>query len=381
LNEPERWSRFKYKGRDEPKGSTGALERAKLELGPLTSEHQPQLLHHCPCEKCVEENIIAIASEFNARGLVIKGAPRKKTVVENIQRARDAARDFAQTLIALDDHSRNYLLIPSKYLGGGDPIGAAYEKGQGMYLPRPETEEEPACDGVLVEQLRALVEYLDWALWPLTGSEEDGPVDKGGNTNLMMERFGAPAWFLVRQCWLFFENCRPGEATSTDNSPFVAFVNCVHEYATGQIEENSTLLNWIKKLARRSRHHDDLLKRLGPLEAELDELKLDPPTTQGDARIAELETPLPCAMKWWRLCWRAGIATSDRSPRAKYHCNFHRVRSLTWAEPLCTAAECSSWSIHAGWSVNGGGTYGLPTVGCSQGEPGLKREGGCRRDG
>lgn len=294
MNEPERWSRLKYRGRNEPKGSTDALERAKFELGPLTSEHQPHLLHLCPCEKCVEENIIAAVSEFNARALVIKGAPRKKTVVENIQRARDAAQSFAQTLIALDDHSRNYLLIPSKYIGGGDPISSAYEKGQGMYLPRPETEDEPACDGVLVEQLWALADYFDWKLSPFTGWEEDdAPVDKGGNTNLMMEHFGAPAWYLVRHCWLLFENCRPGEATASENSPFVAFVNCVHEYATGNIEENSTLLNWIKKLARSLRHHDNLLKRLGPLEVELDELKLDPPASQRDARIAELETQLP----------------------------------------------------------------------------------------
>ena len=75
MNEPERWSRLKYRGRNEPKGSTDALERAKFELGPLTSEHQPHLLHLCPCEKCVEENIIAAVSEFNARALVIKTKP------------------------------------------------------------------------------------------------------------------------------------------------------------------------------------------------------------------------------------------------------------------------------------------------------------------
>lgn len=38
-------------------------------------------------------------------------------------------------------------------------------------------------------------------------------------------------------------------------------------------------------------------------------------------------------------------------------------------------------SIHGRWSVNGGGAHDLPTVGCSPGKPGLKREGGCRRDG
>jgi len=32
------------------------------------------------------------------------------------------------------------------------------------------------------------------------------------------------------------------------------------------------------------------------------------------------------------------------------------------------------------WSVNGGSVCDVPTVGRSQGKPGLKREGGCRRD-
>jgi hypothetical protein len=109
----------------------------------------------------------------------------------------------------------------------------------------------------------------------------------------LKERFGPPAWYIVRHGWIFFENCRPGEATGSENGPFLRFVNHVYEYATGETEENSTLLNWIKKLARRLRHHDVLLQRLGPLEVELDDLKLDPPTPERDARIAQLEAELP----------------------------------------------------------------------------------------
>ena len=60
-----------------------------------------------------------------------------------------------------------------------------------------------------------------------------------------------------------------------------------------ETEENSTLLNWIKKLARPLRHHDVLLQRLGPLEVELDDLKLDPPTPERDAQIEQLEGKLP----------------------------------------------------------------------------------------
>jgi hypothetical protein len=100
----ERWSRFKYRGRNEPKGSRDALERAKLALGALTSEHEPHLKQLCPCEKCVEQNIIDIVTEFNTRRLIIDGAPRKKTVVNNLQHLREAARFFGEALVALDDY-------------------------------------------------------------------------------------------------------------------------------------------------------------------------------------------------------------------------------------------------------------------------------------
>jgi hypothetical protein len=123
--------------------------------------------------------------------------------------------------------------------------------------------------------------------------EEEGvSFDRGGNTNLMKERFGPPTWHIVKNCWYFFENCRPGEATASDTGPFLKFVNSVYEYATGEIEENSTLLNWIKKLARPLRHHDKLLQKLGPLEVELDDLKLDPQTPERETRITQLETQL-----------------------------------------------------------------------------------------
>jgi hypothetical protein len=295
MNVPERWSRFRYQGRDQPKGSPDALRRAKIALGPLTLEHEPRLQVLCPCENCIEQNIRDVAAEFNARRLLIEGAPRKKTVADNMRRVRDGARFFAETLVALDDYSRDRLLIPSKFLEYDDSRSRLYKRAQGMDLPKPETAETAASDGPLVEQLRALAEYVDRRLEEFTGWDEEEGVsfDRGGNTNLMRERFGPPTWHIVKSCWYFFENCRPGEATASDTGPFLHFVNCVYEYATGEIEENSTLLNWIKKLARLLRHHDKLLQKLGPLEVELDDLKLDPHTAERDRRIAQLEAQLP----------------------------------------------------------------------------------------
>jgi hypothetical protein len=70
-------------------------------------------------------------------------------------------------------------------------------------------------------------------------------------------------------------------------------VNDIHEFATGEIEENSTLLNWIKRLARSQRYHDELLQRLGTLEGELEDLKCDPPSAENEARISQLEAEIP----------------------------------------------------------------------------------------
>jgi hypothetical protein len=150
----------------------------------------------------------------------------------------------------------------------------------------------------LVDRLRALDQYIDWRLTDFAGwDEDDAQVDRGGNTNLLREHFGPPAWYMVKMCWYFFENCRPGKATASENGPLLQFVNDVYEYATNETEENSSLLNWIKKLARLLRHHDNLLQKLGPLESKLDDLKLDPQTPERDVRIADLEAQLPALRK------------------------------------------------------------------------------------
>jgi hypothetical protein len=125
---------------------------------------------------------------------------------------RDGARLFAETLVALDDYSRDLLLIPYKLLEYDAPILRLYKAAQGMDLPKPEMAETAAADGPLVERLRALEEYVDRCLEDFTGWDEEETVsfDRGGNTNLMKERFGPPAWHIVKNCWYFFENCRPG---------------------------------------------------------------------------------------------------------------------------------------------------------------------------
>lgn len=109
MNAPERWSRFGYRGRNEPKRGRGVLERAKTAIGPFELKHDSGT-ESCSCEKCMEQAIDKAATVFNTRRLVLEGAPRKKTVFENLTRVREGARSFANLLLALDDYSRNELL-------------------------------------------------------------------------------------------------------------------------------------------------------------------------------------------------------------------------------------------------------------------------------
>lgn len=292
MNEQGRWSRIKHRG-STPKGDRDALERAKKVLGLVGAEHKDHLLYLCPCSRCVEENIVDIATKFNARTLLMEGAPRKKTVAKNLRRVSEAASSLADALVGLDNYSREYLGVLDD-LDRIRPMVNAYEAAAASTLPKPETEQEPASDGRFVETLVALERYVSLRLEWLTGCDaSEAAVDKGGNTNLLKEELGPQAWYIIRRCWIVFENCRPGEATSSETGAFAAFVNAVYEYATGETEENSTLLNWTKKLAKLLRRHDVLLQKLGSHEVELEDLKGGPSTAEREARIAELDAEIP----------------------------------------------------------------------------------------
>jgi hypothetical protein len=287
MSELESWSAIKL-ARSAPKGSLEALESAKKVLAPFELDHRDDLLHLCTCEKCIEKFIVDIATRFNAFKLRIESAPRKKIVIENLERVAEAARNLAYALGDLDDYSREYLVVLDEI----DEVyfWRAYDAAAASKLPKPATEEEAASDGTFVETLLALDSYVSRRLRHLVGGTESGAaVDKGGNTNVLKHKFGPPAAYLVHWCWAAFENCKPGQATASENGPFVTFVNLVHEYATGNIEENQTLLNWIKKLIKLLRKHYLLLRKFSHLEDDLEALKAEPTTEESVARIVELE--------------------------------------------------------------------------------------------
>lgn len=305
MTEKKRWSMNQSRARAQPRGSIDALDRAKRALVPIfrSSEHQPELKTICSCEDCLEKNVRDVAGDYNARVLLLEGAPRRKTVANNLAQAVSAIRVLRDALVGLDDFSRKLLSMPEK----DDPDiirfyltrSRWYESAEAADLPQPEPEDAPASYGRHVERLEALERYVSQTLEEFVGDpeEEDLRTDRGGSTNLMKEEIGPPAWYLVKMCWYFFQTYRPGEATASENGPFLHFCNCVHEFATGEVEENPAVLYWAKKIARPARHHDEVIHEYFRMEIERDELKTDPPTRERDARIAELEAQLPIQLE------------------------------------------------------------------------------------
>lgn len=296
------WSSIKV-GPCAPKGNRDDLEAAKRQLRPFRSEHLDGLLHLCPCEPCAEKWIVDIAARFNRQKLLIQHAPRPKAMVQAFQEISDAASRLASSLIQLDDYSRDYLVNLDTF--DAAVFGRSYASAAAHALPTPETEENGATDGLFAETLLKLASYVSRRSEHLIeGNGVKGAVDKGGNTNVLKRRFGPVAIYLVDSCWDAFENQRPGMATATEGGPFVTFVNAVYSYATGAIEENSTLQNWIKKRVKLHRHHIRCLRQYWQIETELHQLQeLASEATRSS--ILELEQRLAKALEEIGVAGRA----------------------------------------------------------------------------
>ena len=296
------WSNIKV-GPCAPKGNREDLEAAKRQLGPFRSEHLDGLLHLCPCEICAENWIVDIATRFNRQKLLIEHAPRPKAMRQAFQDISDAANRLASSLIQLDDYSRDYLVNLDTF--DAVEFARSYASAAADALPTPETEEKAASDGLFAETLLKLARYVSRRSEHLIEQNGvNGTVDKGGNTNVLKRRFGPVAIHLVDPCWAAFENQRPGAATATEGGPFVTFVNAVYSYATGAIEENSTLQNWIKRRVKLHRHHIHCLRQYWQIETELDQLReLASEATR--TSILELEQKLAKALEEVGVAGRA----------------------------------------------------------------------------
>jgi hypothetical protein len=292
LSKQSNWSRVVPKSRSAPKGGRDALERAKMQLAPFDQHKSSYSPYLCLCEECIESRIIDLAIGYNSQKLLIENAPRVKEVLKNLERISTVATDLADALVGMDNVSREYLWEISEPDVNQGIINPHQAAAVVLQLPRPKTEREPASDGPLVESLQALAQQAKSRSRELPGlNGRSNVVDKGGNTNIIKREIGSPAAHLVQWSWYVFEECRPGTATASDNGPLVAFVNFVHEYATGVPDENSTVLHWVKKLAKHLRSCDLGIQELSKLEAELKDRSVDPNQVGADS-IAELEAKI-----------------------------------------------------------------------------------------
>jgi hypothetical protein len=115
-------------------------------------------------------------------------------------------------------------------------------------LPTPSSEKATAKDALLVERLNALDRYTRLMADTFkTFRGSSAKPDRGGNTNMFREHFGAPNLYLVIRAWEMYGHFKPGAASTTESGSFHNFVYHVRVYATGNSKGKRALLNSIKK--------------------------------------------------------------------------------------------------------------------------------------
>ena len=98
----------------------------------------------------------------------------------------------------------------------------------------------------------ALSEYtrvmaLQFEAWSLLNTPY--PLqDKGGNTNVVTQRYGTSAEILVLGAYHIYEYFRPDEMSKTEDGSFHTFVNQIFLFATGTLKGQSSLYSQIKRL-------------------------------------------------------------------------------------------------------------------------------------
>jgi hypothetical protein len=225
---PKRWSIVIKDEETAPLGSAEYLKLAKQELKPFEVEHLA--VNRCRCEECAEKQIRSLAIGFNRRRLATEGAPRKKDVLDRLALVASRARALSVALRSLDDYSRHWLLNPRKH--DKEPrVHSLFKKAKGSELPTPSNEKAAALDGLLLERLDALDRYTRLMAETFKMSRDtSSKPDRGGNTNMFREHFGAPSWYLVLRAWELYEDFKRGGASTTENGSFHDFVYYVRVY-------------------------------------------------------------------------------------------------------------------------------------------------------
>jgi hypothetical protein len=285
----------------EPVGPVEAARRAINLLGPFKYQTKQEALLQPPSrnaarirvsEELAIERVWALATTLNRVQILTQGAPRRKDVVNSLDKLERAAAEFADTLESLDDITRHRLQTG----GSGLELFGKYYPNELMNtanvdgLPRPAETGEKGTQCQWISQARALSRYAGAVRTNFLiskGIDDPDHVDDGGNTNLIKEDFGSARYQLVQEGWHVYDLFKPGEQTGTEGGPFHLFLCAIFDFATGQPpEEHSKLMPLVKTACKLNRE----LKALRIREDELlDEFNLLPPTRANQPRLRQIE--------------------------------------------------------------------------------------------
>jgi hypothetical protein len=284
----------------EPAGPSEAALRAIKLLGPFKYKTDEEAYQHprprygCGMrvsEELAIDRVYTLATMFNGIQVLTDGAPRRKDIVQRLDKLEQAAAAFADVLESLDDVTRQRLQTAGTGIGlyrewfPNDLMTKANVDG----LPRPSSaDENTQCQWLI--QLRALSQYAGAVRTNFLmskGIDNPDQVDRGGNTNLIKEDFGSARYQLVHQGWHVYDMFRPDEATGTEGGPFHLFLCAIFEFATGELaEERSKLMPLVKRTCTLNRELKALYRRENELLLELNSL---PPNEARQPRICEIE--------------------------------------------------------------------------------------------
>jgi hypothetical protein len=186
-----------------------------------------------------------VAKQFNKEKFLSRGAPRFKTLINNITETQDLLIQLADKLDTLDDIMRCELAVD-------DDVNDLIPRLVAL-ASRCETTKE---------ELRT------------RRAQQNLPVvDLGGNTNIWKEEVGNPRWGLVNDALQIYEIFHPGGARGTVEGKFHEFVLGLFEYATGQEgADHAKVDDWIKRLVKAHREDKRLRSKQRDLDAECDEI-------------------------------------------------------------------------------------------------------------
>jgi hypothetical protein len=246
----------------------------------------------CVSWELAVNRVCYLAATFNRVQILTDGAPRRKDIVESLDKLERAAAAFADVLESLDDITRHRLQtggsgigLFKKYFSNDLMIRANVD---GLPLPSGVGDEGIQCQWII--QARALSQYAGAVRTNFLiskGIEDPDRVDRGGNTNLIKEDFGSARYQLVQEGWHVYDLFKPDEQTGTEGGPFHLFLCAIFEFATGQSpEEHSKLMPLVKKACNFNRELKARRVREDKLLCELDHL---PPTRANQPQIREIE--------------------------------------------------------------------------------------------